>query len=214
MILLSAYRIRKYWLLLMGLVGQKTGGKGGKKEHSEDKTILKVTITKHSLFMSTKDCPGETNQYQRLHSFLCNTPQRCHPTESLHIQPKHHPSIRTDTTITVCCAAQQSCRHHTQLPYVNQSILWYQHAWTRTPYNVDKRYTHSRATRASKDPPKGGRGCLMSPPCLESQGCHLIPLCYLLLFFCLVLLPFLSYRFLPAGPFFSTFSRKFFNIFR
>ena len=22
----------------------------------------------------------------------------------------------------------------------------------------------------------GGRGCLMSPPCLESQGCHLIPL--------------------------------------
>ena len=24
------------------------------------------------------------------------------------------------------------------------------------------------------------RGCLMSPPCLESQGCHLIPLCYLL----------------------------------
>ena len=29
-------------------------------------------------------------------------------------------------------------------------------------------------------PPKGGRGCLMSPPCLESQGCHLDPLCYLL----------------------------------
>ena len=29
-------------------------------------------------------------------------------------------------------------------------------------------------------PPKGGRGYLMSPPCLESQGCHLIPLCYLL----------------------------------
>ena len=28
--------------------------------------------------------------------------------------------------------------------------------------------------------PEGGRGCLMSPPCLESQGCHLIPLCYLL----------------------------------
>ncbi len=26
--------------------------------------------------------------------------------------------------------------------------------------------------------PKGGRGCLMSAPCLESQGCHLIPLCY------------------------------------
>ena len=35
-----------------------------------------------------------------------------------------------------------------------------------------------------------------------------------LLFFCLVLLPFLSYLFLLAGPFFWTFSRKFFNIFR
>ena len=44
-------------------------------------------------------------------------------------------------------------------------------------------------------PPEGGQGCLMSPPCLESQGCHLIPLCSLLsplLFFCLVLLRFLS----------------------
>ena len=28
-------------------------------------------------------------------------------------------------------------------------------------------------------PPKGGQGCLMSPPCLESWGCHLIPLYYL-----------------------------------
>ena len=27
--------------------------------------------------------------------------------------------------------------------------------------------------------PKGGQGCLMSPPCLESQGCHLITVCYL-----------------------------------
>ena len=35
-----------------------------------------------------------------------------------------------------------------------------------------------------------------------------------LLFFCLVLLPFLSDLFLPAGPFFYTFSRKFFSIFR
>ena len=36
-----------------------------------------------------------------------------------------------------------------------------------------------------------------------------------LLFFCLVLIQFLSYLFLPAGPFFWTFffSRKFFNIF-
>ena len=28
--------------------------------------------------------------------------------------------------------------------------------------------------------PKGGRGCPMSLPCLESQGCHLVPLYYLL----------------------------------
>ena len=40
---------------------------------------------------------------------------------------------------------------------------------------------------------KGGRGCLMSPPCLKSQGCHLLPLYYLLsCFFCLVQLLFLS----------------------
>ena len=64
-------------------------------------------------------------------------------------------------------------------------------------------------------PLKGGHGCLMSAPCLESQGCHLIPLCYLLSFFCLALLVllFLSYLFLPAGSFFLTLSRKFFNIF-
>ena len=35
-------------------------------------------------------------------------------------------------------------------------------------------------TRSGMQPPKGGRGCIMSPPCLESEGCHLIPLCYLL----------------------------------
>ena len=28
--------------------------------------------------------------------------------------------------------------------------------------------------------PQGGRGCLMPRPCLESQGCHLFPLYYLL----------------------------------
>ena len=40
--------------------------------------------------------------------------------------------------------------------------------------------------------PTGGRGCLMSLSCLESQGCPLIPLSYLLpcfLFFCLDLFP-------------------------
>ena len=52
-------------------------------------------------------------------------------------------------------------------------------------------------------PPKGGRGRLMSPPLsgiseLSFDSTLLSPL----LLFCLVLLPFLSYRFLPAGPFF------------
>ena len=41
-------------------------------------------------------------------------------------------------------------------------------------------FNASRKHYLSLSPPKGGRGCLMSPPCLESQGCHLIPLCYLL----------------------------------
>ena len=51
-------------------------------------------------------------------------------------------------------------------------------------------------------PPKGGRGCLMSPSCLESQGCHLIPLsCLLSCFLCLVLLLFLSCHFSANGPF-------------
>ena len=51
-------------------------------------------------------------------------------------------------------------------------------------------------------PPTVGRGCLMSPSCLESQGCRLIPLSYLLSCFCccccclcLVLLLFLSCHF-------------------
>ena len=36
--------------------------------------------------------------------------------------------------------------------------------------------------------PKGGRECLMLTSCLESQGCHLIPLSYLLSFFLLLYL--------------------------
>ena len=60
--------------------------------------------------------------------------------------------------------------------------------------------------------PKGGRGCLMSSPCLESQGCHLIPLSYLLsCFFCLVLLLFLSCHFSANGPFSWLFSWKLSN---
>ena len=55
--------------------------------------------------------------------------------------------------------------------------------------------------RMPSEAPKGGWGCLMSPPCLESQGCHLISFCCLLsFFFCLVLLTVLLYLFLPAGP--------------
>ena len=57
-------------------------------------------------------------------------------------------------------------------------------------------------------PLKGGRGCLMSPSGLESQGCHLIPVSYLLsCFFCLVLL-FLSCHFSAKRPFSWLFSRK------
>ena len=62
--------------------------------------------------------------------------------------------------------------------------------------------------------PKGGRGCLMSHSCLESQGCDLIPLSYLLsCFFCPVLLLFLSCHFSANGPFSWLFSRKLSNIF-
>ena len=46
------------------------------------------------------------------------------------------------------------------------------------------------------EPPKGRRGCLMSPSCLESLGCHLIPLYYLL-----SCSSALSLFFLPTGPF-------------
>ena len=49
---------------------------------------------------------------------------------------------------------------------------------------------------------KGGQGCLMFIPCLESQGCHLIPLSYLLsCFSALVLFLFLSCHFSAHGPF-------------
>ena len=63
--------------------------------------------------------------------------------------------------------------------------------------------------------PEGRRGMSdVSPLCGISGLLFDSTLLSPLLFFCLVLLPFLSYRFLPAGPFFSTFSRKFFSIFR
>ena len=61
---------------------------------------------------------------------------------------------------------------------------------------------HTMKRRRSNSLPKGGRGCLMSPPCLESQGCHLIPLCIssLVLLPSSVTLSVLSF-FLPAGLF-------------
>ena len=51
-------------------------------------------------------------------------------------------------------------------------------------------------------PPKRGRGCRMSPPLSGISGPSFdSTLLSLVLFFCLVLLPFLSCLFLPAGPF-------------
>jgi len=64
-------------------------------------------------------------------------------------------------------------------------------------------------------PRREARGCLMSPSCLESQGCHFIPLSYLLsCFLCLDLLLFLSCHFSANGPFSGLFSRKLSNIFQ
>ena len=40
----------------------------------------------------------------------------------------------------------------------------------------------SDCTAESTSPLKGGRECVISLPCLESQGCHLIPLYYFLSF--------------------------------
>ena len=59
--------------------------------------------------------------------------------------------------------------------------------------------------------PKGGPECLMSLSCLESQGCQLIPLSYILsYFFSLILLLFLSCRFSANGPFTSLSNNLFF----
>ena len=50
---------------------------------------------------------------------------------------------------------------------------------------------------------QGIRGCLMSLRCLESHGCLLVPICSPFLFFCLVLLLFLSGIVSANGPFYS-----------
>ena len=70
----------------------------------------------------------------------------------------------------------------------------------------------------SDPPPKGGRGCLMCPPCLESQCCHLIPLfiiASLLLLPSPVTLSVLSFFFclLAHSPDFKK-KKKIFRIFR
>ena len=63
--------------------------------------------------------------------------------------------------------------------------------------------------------PKGRPGMSDVPSCLESQGCYIwFPFPNSLVFFCLVLLFFLSCHFSANGPFFWLFSRKFSNIFR
>ena len=58
--------------------------------------------------------------------------------------------------------------------------------------------------------PEGMPGMSVGTPCLESQGCHLIPLSYLLSCFSLTL-SVLSFS--ANGPFSWLFSRKFSNLF-
>ena len=91
-------------------------------------------------------------------------------------------------------------------PYIAWILwVWVRMGWNKSTFNA----CITILTWYCLYPPKGGRWCLMSPPCLESQGCHLIPLCYLLscssawvcYSFCLTF-------FLPAGIFSWTFSRK------
>ena len=61
---------------------------------------------------------------------------------------------------------------------------------------------------------KGGQGCLMSPLCLESQGCLLIPLYYVLSCSSAYSHHSLSLVFfLSTGPFSRLFSWKFMDIF-
>ena len=98
-------------------------------------------------------------------------------------------------------------------PNQPQRITLHQ-GWKKTSIYLEVSHftSHYTASLFFLYPWMGGRGCLMSHPSPESQGCHLIPLYYLL---SLVLLPspinsFLSF-FLPAGPFSWTLSRKFFN---
>ena len=84
-------------------------------------------------------------------------------------------------------------------------LHWREQLWIRVEYRITSPVClclHLFVQRASviRSPPKGGRGCLMSSSLsgLSFDSTLLSPL----LFFCQVLLPFLSHLFLPAGPFF------------
>ena len=74
-----------------------------------------------------------------------------------------------------------------------------------TPLTPSLSLTSSSDCSFLSVPLKGGLDCLMSIPCLGSQGCVLNCLSHLLLF--------LSCHFSANGPFSSLFSRKFSNIF-
>ena len=82
------------------------------------------------------------------------------------------------------------------LASVNSNCLPVYHIWnpgtkpnvaqTAKCWLVMHRWTSpSRSLHPIISPLKSGQGCFMSLSCLESQGCHLIPLSYLISFFCL-----------------------------
>ena len=100
-------------------------------------------------------------------------------------------------------SAMQKKKKSHQSPFIWHAIAFPVVLLTVSPCLFTNPHTHA---------PKGGRGCLMSPFCLESQGCHLISFSYLLscvcVFFCLVLLLFLSCHFSANGPFSWLFFQK------
>ena len=131
-----------------------------------------------TLQSSTCCCASPT---LRLHPgcFIQTTVRRSHPTQCR----------QNDSNITCCLQliTENQPDHSSRLPPSKAVHLFpaaHQRQYTFPSrsskalhlFQADhqKQYTSSLPMR---QPPKGGRGCLMSPPCLESQGCHLIPLC-------------------------------------
>ena len=101
-------------------------------------------------------------------------------------------------------AAAIPCVFHAQVPWPSRqlhSVFHGTNLWNGT-MNRGLRILSSNSTcncwwELWLKPPNGGLGFLMSPPCLESQGCQFYPtFLYLILFFCQVLSLFLSYLFL------------------